>query len=108
MVRTIKPIGNKVLCYQVMPALKTNGGLVLLEKYEDDRKRFRVLACGPGKRLKDGTLAPIEASPGDIVLTEMMGRDRAQLEDGTGRWVIDATEIVAVLKEENGHTQESS
>lgn len=72
MVRTIKPIGNKVLCYQVMPDTFTKGGLHLVSKYLDDRKKFRVLACGPGKRLKDGTLAPIEASPGDIVLTEIL------------------------------------
>lgn len=104
MVRTIKPLGNKVLCAQIMPEMQTASGILFLEKYRDDRKRFRVLACGPGLRLKNGALKPIEAEPGDQIICNMLGQDRYQLEDGTQRWVIDAREIVAVVKKEaNGN-----
>lgn len=95
MVRTIKPIGNKVLCGQLFPTLRLRSGIHLVDRYQDDRKQFQVIAVGP--KVKADVIA------GDRVLVEMMGHDRFKLEDGSERWLIDAREIVAVFKHEQAN-----
>lgn len=61
-------LGNRVLLVPLKQQSKTISGLIIPEAFQDDEKRYRVVAVGPGKRLKDGTYKRIECKPGDIVL----------------------------------------
>lgn len=60
--------GNRVLLVPLKQQSKTISGLHIPEAFQDDEKRYKVIAVGPGKRLKDGTYKRIECQPGDIVL----------------------------------------
>ena len=64
----ITMLGNRVLLVPLKQQSKTISGIEIPPQYQDDEKRYKVLAVGPGKRLKNGTYARIECKPGDIVL----------------------------------------
>lgn len=66
--KKITMLGNRVLLVPLKQQSQSAGGIVIPEAYQDDEKRYRVLAVGPGKRLKNGGYKRIECKPGDVVL----------------------------------------
>jgi chaperonin GroES len=87
-----KPIGNKVLLEPVLAATHSDGGILLLEKYQGQQTRFKVLAVGPGKLNKKGVLIPPDVEPGDFVVAELYA-DHSLLPDGTA--IVDAEMLLA-------------
>ena len=67
------------------PAM-TDGGIVLLEHYNDDRKQYRVLGAGP-------KVNP-EIVPGCCVLANLYSDTKYQFEDGS--LIIHDSQCVAV------------
>jgi chaperonin GroES len=64
----LKLLRNTVLLQPLPPKTVSDGGVHLAMQYQDDRKQWRVLAVGPGRRLKTGLVLPPEVQPGDRVL----------------------------------------
>lgn len=91
---TYRPIGNNVILAPIKPDLKLGSGLVRPEAYVDARafKQYRVMATGPGKRLKNGAYRPIEVEVGsNVMATEI--HDHGTFPDGCK--VMDASELIA-------------
>jgi co-chaperonin GroES (HSP10) len=88
----IRLLGNRVHLALVAPKLQTESGLHLVDRYLDDRMQYRVLGIGPGKRLKGGTILPIEVAPGMNVLIPRL-QDSTALPDGT--FIVNADQIWA-------------
>lgn len=86
--------GELILVEPLPQKLQSSGGILFAERYRDDRKQFKVLAVGPGRRLKNGSVIPLEIKPGDHVLAELYTDTRYEFEDG--RKIIDAKQCVAV------------
>lgn len=78
----------------IMPKLKTDGGIHLVDNHnwQDDRRQYRVLAIGPKVK---------EIVPGDHVLCPLYVGNPIILEDGTQRWIMDAGQAIAVWKTPN-------
>ena len=66
--KKITLLGNRVLVVPLKQQSKTISGIEIPPQFQDDEKRYKVVAVGPGKRLKNGTYKRIECKPGDIVL----------------------------------------
>lgn len=69
----LKPLGTKILVERLPDETVTSGGLVIPDKFQHtgskkDYARGRILALGPGKQLKDGTVRPIDLKQGDVIL----------------------------------------
>lgn len=94
--KTIKLLGNTVLLGPIPQKRVTPGGIMLAHQYQDDRKRYRVLAVGPGRKTRKGVLVAPECKPGDCALVEIDLTDSRPLEDGTGRIVVDASAIIMI------------
>lgn len=90
----MKLLGNRVLVQPLPQATQSSGGIQYSPSYRDDQTRYRVLAVGPGRRLKNGTVIPPEVSHGDLVIAPLY-HDHAILKDGCR--VIDAGQIIAVV-----------
>lgn len=88
--KTIRPLGTQVLVGPLPPVIKSMGGIFYAPHYAElEQKRFLVTAVGPKVR---------DLSVGDRVLTEAIGANRKPIEDGTGRWIMDQSEILAVIE----------
>lgn len=86
-------LGNRVLCEPLPQSTISAGGIYLAGKYQDDEKRYRVVATGPGKRLKNGEYARVECKPGDVVLVSPYLSHHV-LEDG--KRIFDASQVELV------------
>ncbi len=94
--------GTNVLIEPLPKKLKTSTGLVLVDRYQDDRMQWKVLAVGPGrvvrKKGKPDVLIPIEVEPGDHVLTPLVHGNKFAFDDGSGKLIIEYEEIIAKWK----------
>ena len=86
-------LGNRVHLRRMQAELKTESGILLLEKYQDDRSQYLVLGVGPGRKLKKtGELLPPEVKAGDYVLVPRI-QDSVTLSDGS--FIVHASQIWA-------------
>lgn len=92
----MKILGNRVHVAPLPAHRFSPGGLTLVQIFQDDEKRYRVLASGPGRKLKDGTIIPTGVKRGDCVLAELY-TEHVKLPDGTR--IIDAKDILAVWQD---------
>ena len=99
--KTLRLIGNSVLLGPIPQQQKSPGGIHYAPNYADDRKRWRVLAVGPGRRTKRGVLLAPECAPGDNALVEIDLVNSRPIDDGTGRIVVDASSILMVWSNNN-------
>lgn len=65
--KTIKPLGNRVLI-QRAKAQTTKGGILLPDAAQEKPKEGTVIAVGPGKIDDQGKREPLNVSIGDRVL----------------------------------------
>lgn len=91
--------GNNILIAPLPKKARSKGGIHLLASYNDDAKQFVVLEVGPGrtvrKKGKEPVLISPEVDPGDHVLANLYGGNKMAFEDGSGRLVVDASEVLA-------------
>lgn len=89
----MKLLGNRVHLQLLPPTLQSAGGIHYAQSFQDDKMQFRVLAVGSGRKLKNGTVLPIEVQPGDYVLAPLY-HEHTILPDGSR--IVDAKELIAV------------
>lgn len=96
--RKVTLLGNTVLLAPVVQENKSDGGIFLVDRYQDDRQRWVVLAVGPGYMTKKGHLVPPEMKPGDRVLFNPQFAEgiRHVFEDGSRWTIVDASRIEMV------------
>ncbi|HYX63210.1 MAG TPA: co-chaperone GroES [Burkholderiales bacterium] len=64
----IRPLHDRVVLKRLEVERKTLSGIVIPETAKEKPDQGEVIAVGPGKRLKDGTLDKPDVKPGDKVL----------------------------------------
>jgi len=64
----IRPLHDRVVLKRLEAERKTLSGIVIPETAKEKPDQGEVLAVGPGKRLKDGTLDKPDVKVGDKVL----------------------------------------
>lgn len=62
-----RPIRDRVLVRRA-PERQTSGGLVIPEEVAKRDRLAEVVSVGPGRRLRDGSRAPMHVRPGDRVV----------------------------------------
>lgn len=93
----IEPLYDKVVIRPSTPEEVTASGLVLPQTSEEKPMQGEVVAVGPGKRLKDGTHAPVSVKKGDTVLFTKYAPDEVEI-DGEDYLVIDEEKILGIVR----------
>ena len=88
----MKLLRNLVLLGPLPQPEKSAGGIALSASYSYDNWQYRVLAVGPGKRLRDGTILCPEVRPGDRCLFRPGVGNPYTFEDG--RLIVEADQIL--------------
>lgn len=91
----LKLIGNNVLLQELPQAEKSHGGIWYSQTIRDDHTQFTVLAVGPGRRLKNGTVVKPEVERHQRVVAPLY-KDHVILEGGLR--IVDASQIIAVVE----------
>jgi chaperonin GroES len=77
---------------------RSRGGILLPEKGREEPKTGVVVACGPGKRLADGSTAPINVSVGDRVMFGCLAGTDVKL-DGEELRVMAEEDVLGIIHE---------
>jgi len=65
---SIRPLHDRILVKRLEAPERTEGGIYIPETAREKPIQGEVIAVGPGKRDKEGTLIPLDVKVGDIVL----------------------------------------
>lgn len=92
----IRPLGDRVLVKPKSREEKTKSGIILPDTAKEKPMEGEVLAVGPGRRLDDGRLVPLEVKAGDVVLyAKYAGTEFKQ--DDEEYLILKESDILAVL-----------
>ncbi len=93
----IKPLHNLVFIIRSKPEEISAGGVIIPETAKKPPLQGKVVATGPGKVKKDGSLAKMEVKVGDTVLfPDMHGWEAKTHDDYT---ILREDDILAVLED---------
>jgi chaperonin GroES len=92
------PLHDNILVQKIENERVTAGGIVLVDAAVEKSNQGKVLAVGPGKRLSDGTLAPMSVNIDDKILFIKGAGNPIKLE-GTEYAILKETDIFAIIKD---------
>lgn len=94
----IKPLGDRVIIKPIAEDITTKAGIVLPETVEKEKaERGEVMACGPGRILDNGQVAPMSVKAGDKVMFKKYSPDEIKV-DGQELLIISESDILAILE----------
>lgn len=64
----IQPLHDRIVLKLDSSEQKSTGGILLPDSAQEKPQRGKVIAAGPGQRLENGALAPMDVKVGDTVL----------------------------------------
>ena len=94
---TFKPLDDRVLVEPLEAEDRTAGGIVLPDAAKEKPQRGKVVAAGPGRRLDDGSRAPMAVAKGDIVVFGQYSGTDVTL-DGVDYKILRESDILAKVK----------
>lgn len=94
---TIKPLGDRILLKRVESDERTKGGIIIPDTAKEKPLEARVVAIGPGKRLEDSTVRPLDVKVGDRVLVGKYSGNELKL-DGEEHLIVREDEVLGVLE----------
>lgn len=94
----IQPLHDKVVIKPLSESEVTASGIVLPDSASKEKPmEGEVVAVGSGKRMDNGTVAPMSVKVGDKVLFTKYAPDEVEV-DGEEYLVIDEDKILAVIQ----------
>lgn len=95
---TLRPLNDRVIVKAGSKEEKTASGILLPDTVDKERpEQGKVIAIGPGRRLEDGSLAPLSVKVGDTILFKKYSPDEIKLE-GQDYLVLSEGDILAVIE----------
>ena len=92
----LRPLDDRVVLEPIEAEEKTAGGIVLPDTAREKPQRGRVIAVGSGKRLDDGSHAPMSVAKGDEVLFGKYSGSDVEI-DGTEYKILRESDILAKI-----------
>lgn len=92
-----RPLGNRVLLRRLKSEEKLKGGILLPDTAKKKQEQAEVVAVGPGKADKAGTVAPMPVTVKQIVLIEQYSGQEVTL-DGEDFVIVRADDILAIVE----------
>jgi chaperonin GroES len=94
----IKPLGDRIVIKRFEAEGKTAGGIVLPESAKNKPQKGTVLAVGPGKRLKDGSVGKMQLKVNDVVLFTNWAGDEFKQSQGDNILLMREEDVLAVVE----------
>ena len=77
--KNLKPLLNRVVIRKAEKVTKTAGGILLPEDKAQQLNFGTVVAVGPGRKLENGEVKPVDLKEGDVVLLPEYGGTKVVL-----------------------------
>ena len=92
----IRPLQDRVLIKRVPEEEKTKGGIIIPDTAKEKPVEGEVVAAGPGRVQKDGSVRPLEVKKGDRILFGKYSGTDVKL-DGQEHLILREDDILAVI-----------
>jgi len=94
----IKPLGDRIVVARVEEeAEKSTGGIIIPDTAKEKPTEGKVMAVGTGKRLKDGTLIPLNVKVGDRILFGKWGGSEVKI-DGKEYLILNEDDVYGIIE----------
>ena len=93
---TFRPLHDRVLIRRIEEKDTIKGGIIIPDTAKEKSQEGEVVAVGPGTRLEDGTVVPLEVKVGDRILFGKYSGAEIRLET-QDYLILREDEIVAVF-----------
>jgi chaperonin GroES len=94
---TLKPLGNRVLAQRLDAEETMKGGIILPDSAKKKQETAKVIAVGPGKRLDDGKILPVDVKEGDVILMDKYSAQEVTIQD-VDYVILKADDIIAIIE----------
>ena len=93
---TFRPLHDRVLVRRIAAADKTAGGIIIPDTAQEKPQEGEVVSVGTGTRAEDGTVTPLDLSPGDKILFGKWSGSEVKL-DGEDLLIMKESDVLGVL-----------
>lgn len=93
----LKPLKDNLVVKVLEAEEKTGGGLFLPDTAKEKPQQAKVIAVGSGRRLKNGSIAPLSVKKGDTVLFGKYSGNEVKI-DKEEYLILSEKDILAVLE----------
>jgi chaperonin GroES len=95
----VRPLSDRVLVKPMAKDEITKSGIVIPDTVEKERpERGEIIAAGPGKINKDGSIQAMSVKIGDKIMFKKYGPDEVKI-DGQDLLILEESDIIAVLED---------
>jgi len=92
----IRPLYDRIVVKRIEEQESTRNGIVIPDSAKEKPQQGEVMAVGKGKRLEDGTLAPLDIQTGDRILFGKYSGNEIQL-DGADYIIMREDDVLGIL-----------
>jgi chaperonin GroES len=93
---TIRPLYDRIVVKRIEEKQQMQGGLHIPDSAKEKPQEAEVTAVGKGKRLEDGTIAPLDVKVGDRVLLGKYAGSEIKV-DGQDLLIIREDEVLGIM-----------
>ncbi len=93
----IRPLQDRVVVRRTEEETKSAGGIVLPGSATEKPSQGEVLAVGPGKKLDDGSIQPVDLKAGDKILFGQYAGSAVKI-DGEELLIMNESEVFGVVE----------
>lgn len=93
----IRPLQDRVLVRRTEEESKSAGGIVIPDSAAEKPSQGEVLAVGPGKKLDNGSVQPVDLKAGDKVLFGQYAGSAVKVE-GEELLIMNESEVFGVVE----------
>jgi len=92
----IRPLQDRVLIKRVAEEEKSKGGIIIPDTAKEKPVEGEVVAAGPGRVQKDGSVRPLDVKKGDRILFAKYSGSDVKI-DGQEHLIMREDDILAVI-----------
>jgi len=93
----VTPLHDRIVVSRIDAEEKTAGGIIIPDTAKEKPQEGKIIAVGPGKRDKDGTLIPPNVKAGDRVLFAKWAGTELKI-DGQEYMIMKEDDILGVIE----------
>lgn len=94
----IRPLHDRVIVKRIEETEKTKGGIIIPDTAKEKPQEGKVVAVGPGRRLEEGKVIPLDVKTGDKILFGKYSGAEIKL-DGEEHLILREDDILGVIEE---------
>ncbi len=103
----LRPLHDRILVERLEDGEQSRGGIVIPDSAKEKPQQGKVIAAGNGKRLEDGTVAPLDVKAGDRILFAKYAGSEVQIDDNE-YLILREDEVLAVVDETTTESQKAA